>query len=83
MADYKKRDRDGFRYEMVKQLGVLSERTIQGEPWTLEANLIAWNGKTPKLDIRSWDKRTHQQMTKGVTLTRAEAVTLADIIRDL
>ena len=83
MADYNRQDRNGFRYEIVKPLGVLSERTIQGEPWVLEANLIAWNGRAPKIDIRSWDKRTHSQMTKGITLTNKEAETLAEIVRGL
>jgi len=79
MADYKRKDVEGFRYTLVKQIGVLSERKIQGEPWTLEANWISWNGKRPKLDIRSWDK-THQQMSKGVTLTLDEFNKLAELM---
>lgn len=82
MADFNRRDKDGFRYELLKPLGVLSQRSIQGEPWTLEVNLISWNGKAPKIDIRSWNKN-HQQMSKGVTLTEAEAVAVADIIKGL
>lgn len=79
MADYRREDVAGFRYEIVKPLGVLSRRTIQGKPWTLEANIIAWNGKAPKIDVRSWDKE-HKVMSKGVTLTRNEALELAEII---
>ena len=53
MADYRREDIAGFRYTLVRRIGVLSKRTIQGEPWTLEANFISWNDKRPKLDIRS------------------------------
>lgn len=80
MADYKRKDVEGFRYSLVKKIGVLSERSIQGVPWTLEANWISWNGKRPKLDIRSWDKETHQQMSKGVTLTLDEFHKLAELM---
>lgn len=83
MADYNRKDVAGFRYEIVKPIGVLSERTIQGEPWALEVNLIAWNGKAPKIDIRSWDKRTHKQMSKGITLTEREARAFTELIRGL
>lgn len=83
MADYSRKDIEGFKFELVQRLGVLSERTIQGKPWALEANIIAWNGKAPKVDVRSWDKETHSLMTKGITLTTEEAKKLAQIVSTL
>lgn len=83
MADYSREEMKNFKCNIVSRVGVLSERTIQGEPWTLEVNWISWNSKAPKLDIRSWDKKTHTRMTKGVTLTRSEAEALANYIRGL
>ena len=71
MADYRREDVAGFRYTLVKRIGVLSERTIQGERWTLEANWISWNDKRPKVDIRSWSPN-HEHMSKGITLTLDE-----------
>lgn len=79
MADYKRKDVEGFRYTIVKPIGVLSERTVQGELRRLEANWISWNGKHPKLDIRSWDK-DHSYMTKGITLTLDEFNKLAELM---
>lgn len=82
MADYSKKDVEGFSYEVIKPIGVLSERNIQGERWTLEANLIAWNHKPPKWDIRSWNS-THSHMSKGITLSFNEADKLAELIMKL
>ena len=80
MADYSRKDVDGFVYKLVEPIGVLSARTIQGELWKLEANWISWNHKPAKIDIRSWDSK-HEYMSKGVTLTRAEADKLFELLR--
>ena len=50
--------------------------------WTKELNLIAWNGKAPKYDIRSWSP-DHQKMGKGVTLSAEELSALKAAISDL
>jgi len=80
MADYSRKDVEGFCYEIVKPIGVLSERTIQGERWRLEVNLIAWNHKPPKWDIRSWDSK-HSHMSKGITLTSEEAKKFSELVQ--
>ena len=66
---------DEITFEIVEHLGVLSDT---GE-WAKEVNLVAWNGQPPKIDIRSWDA-DHERMTRGVTLTESEAVTLAEAL---
>ena len=47
--------------------------------WTKEANIVAWNGGVPKLDIREWDPE-HERMSKGITLMEAEAEALAKVL---
>ena len=47
--------------------------------WTKEANIVCWNGGSPKLDIREWDP-DHERMSKGVTLYEAEAERLAKVL---
>ena len=61
-----------FTYEIVEELGVLSE-TARG--WTKELNLISWNGREAKYDIREWAPE-HEKMGKGVTLSGDEAAEL-------
>lgn len=58
-----------IQYEIVKAIAVLST----GESgYTKEINLISWNGKEPKYDIRSFSPN-REKCGKGVTLTEAEA----------
>ncbi len=65
-----------IKYEIVEQIGVLSE---SAKGWTKELNKISWNGGVPKYDIRDWAPG-HEKMGKGVTLTDEEARKLAEII---
>lgn len=64
-----------FRYEIVKFLGVIAERTDNNGKWTKEVNLVSWNGRDPKLDIREWNA-DHSRMSKGLTFTEEEAESL-------
>ncbi|MEZ3516723.1 MAG: hypothetical protein K1W37_16105 [Lachnospiraceae bacterium] len=58
-----------IQYEIVKEIAVLST----GESgYTKEINLISWNGKEPKYDIRSFSPN-REKCGKGVTLSEAEA----------
>lgn len=40
-----------LKYEIVEHIGVLSESS---KGWTKELNVISWNGKEPKYDLRDW-----------------------------
>ena len=65
-----------FKYDIVEEIGVLSENA---KGWRKELNLISWNGATPKYDIREWAPN-HEKMGKGVTLTKEELETLKKLI---
>jgi hypothetical protein len=43
-------------------------------------NLISWNGREPKYDLRDWDPE-HQKMGKGVTLTEEELKKLKELLK--
>lgn len=58
-----------FKYEIVEELGVLSENA---RGWTKELNLVSWNGGKAKYDLRDWAPE-HEKMGKGITLTAEEA----------
>ena len=55
-------------YKIVKKGEVLS---TSENGWTLEANIVSWNDKQAKIDIRSWSP-DHEKCGKGITLTRVE-----------
>lgn len=65
-----------IRYEIVEELGVLSE---SAKGWQKELNLISWNGAEPKYDLRDWVPN-HEKMGKGVTLNEEEVKTLYKIL---
>lgn len=65
-----------FGYEIIKQIGVISE---SAKGWKRELNLVSWNGRDPKFDIRDWDP-DHQKMGKGITMSKDELNKLAQII---
>jgi len=66
-------------YEITKKVAVLSEST---KGWKKELNLISWNGREPKYDIRDWSEE-HDKMGKGVTLTKDELTELKKILNNL
>lgn len=63
-------------FKLVEKLGVLD---MHKSGWALEVNIVAWNGKSPKIDIREWDP-SHERMSRGITLHDREAVKLARIL---
>lgn len=67
-----------IKYEIVKALGVLSEGS---NGWKKEINLVSWNGRAPKYDIRDWDE-DHEKMGKGITLSENEMKNLVDLINE-
>ena len=69
----------GFSYEIVEQLGVISEGS---GGWTKELNLISWNDRAPKYDIREWAP-DHTKMGKGVTISPDEVILLRDLLNEI
>ena len=67
---------DNITYEIVMQLGVISQSNTG---WTKEVNLISWNDRPPKYDIRDWSP-DHSQLGRGVTLSREEMLALRDLL---
>jgi len=39
--------------------------------WNLELNLVSWNNRDPKYDIRKWNN-DHSKSSKGLTLSEDE-----------
>ena len=66
-----------FNYEVTKEVGIIGNPTHSG--WTTQLNLVSWNGKEPKLDIRSWNP-DHSRMGKGISLSKEDATELANLL---
>ena len=48
----------------------------------LELNLVKWGENEPKYDLRRWND-DRSKMTKGITLTKEELLTLQDELSNI
>ena len=65
-----------IKYEVVDKIGIVSEGN---NGWNKELNLISWNEREPKYDLREWNP-DHTRMGKGITLTDDEVNVLRSIL---
>jgi len=68
-----------IKYEIKETVGTLSENN---KGWSKELNLISWNDREPKYDIRDWAPE-HEKMGKGVTLSEDELKVLRDLLNGM
>lgn len=68
-----------IKFEITKKIGVLSKSS---KGWAKELNLISWNEREPKYDIREWSP-DGQTMGKGVTLSKEELIALRDMLNNM
>ena len=68
-----------IKYEIIETLAVLSEGS---KGWKKELNLISWNDREPKYDLREWSE-DHTKMGKGVTLTLSELQILREALKTI
>ena len=68
-----------IKYEIKENIGVLSE---SAKGWAKELNLVSWNDKEPKYDLREWDP-AHEKMGKGMTLSVEELKKLMEILNEM
>ena len=66
-----------IQYEIVKEIAVLS---ASDSGYTKEINLISWNGREPKYDIRSFSPN-REKCGKGITLNADEAAALLEALQ--
>lgn len=68
-----------IKFEIVKKIGVLS---TSSRGWSKELNLVSWNDRSPKYDIREWSP-DGQTMGKGITLSQEELIALRELINKI
>ena len=68
---------DEVSYVVDEHIGILS---TSGTGWSKELNLIAWNGRGQKYDIRDWSPE-HKKMSRGITLNEDEAKALYELLK--
>lgn len=62
--------------EIIESFAILS---MNSKSWTKEFNLVSWNGREARFDIREWSP-DKSRSGKGITLSSEELVMLADAV---
>ena len=68
-----------IKFEIKETVGVIAE---SAKGWKKELNLISWNGKEAKYDLREWAP-DHEKMGKGVTLSNDELKVLKELLNSI
>ncbi|SHG19310.1 YdbC family protein [Ornithinibacillus halophilus] len=68
-----------LKYEIIETIAVLSESP---KGWKKELNLVSWNGRDPKYDLRDWAP-DHSKMGKGVTLSAEDLTNLKKALNNM
>ena len=63
---------------VIKKIAVISD---EDEGYRKELNLVSWNGREPKYDLRKW--APNRQPLKGITMTEDEAKELQRVLNDM
>ena len=71
-----KDDEEEIECDIIEFYGKFSEGS---KNWNKEVNLVSWNGRPAKIDIRSW-QRNHERCGKGIAITREEAEELVRLL---
>lgn len=68
-----------LQFEIEETVGVIS---TSKSGWTRELNLVSWNGRPAKFDLRDWAP-DHQKMGKGLTFTNDEIDQLRQVLNEM
>ena len=68
-----------IKYDIVEEIGGVSESSTG---WTKELNLISWNNREAKYDLRDWAP-DHAKMGKGITLSIDELRQLKNLLNNM
>ncbi len=68
-----------IKFDILKNLGTLSDGS---KSWKKEVNIISWNDKKAKIDVRDWDEK-HEKMRKGITGNKSELKQLKEILNQI
>ncbi len=68
-----------IKFDIIRKIGVLSAAP---SGWEKQLNLISWNDREPKYDLRDWSP-DGEKMSKGVTLSKDELLALKHILEKI
>lgn len=73
-----KTNNDEITFVITEHIGDIS---LSRSGWKLEMNLVSWNGKDARYDLRSWNP-DHTKMSRGLTFCPEEMQIIAKLLKD-
>jgi hypothetical protein len=70
---------DTFSFSIEGNLGTIN---VKDSGWRKELNVVKWNGREPKFDIRDWSPEK-KRMSRGITFTKEEIVRLKELLNKI
>ena len=72
------KDQSKYAFEIKEHIG-----TIYTSPggWTTELNVVSWDGKPAKYDLRAWDP-DHKRCDRGLRLHKEDLLLLMEILKE-
>lgn len=71
---------DGISSQSDAIVEHIADLSLSSSGWTRELNLVSWNDREPRFEIRSWNA-DHTKMSRGITLHEKELKTLSEILK--
>ena len=71
------RDQSNYNFIINEEIAVLSHKP---GGWTLELNIVSFNGKEPKYDLREW-KDDHTSLHSGCRFSECDLKPLMEAIQ--
>ncbi|MDM8534524.1 PC4/YdbC family ssDNA-binding protein [Clostridiaceae bacterium HSG29] len=68
-----------LKFEVVEKIGQINENA---KGWKKELNLVSWNDRPAKYDIREWSP-DNTKMSKGLTFTKEELAQLKILLNEI
>lgn len=65
-----------IKYEIINEIAILSGNN---NGWTKQLNIVSWNGRSPKYDLRDWGPNI-ERIGKGITLNKSELHALKETL---
>ncbi len=70
---------DEVTFVIKEHIGVIS---TNNSGWTREVNVVSWNDRPSRLDIRDWNPE-HDKMSRGIGLNAVEVAKLREILLEV
>lgn len=70
------KDQSNYNFKIHKEIGIISEKP---SGWTLELNLVSFNGRDAMYDLREWND-DHTALRRGVRLSESDLAALGKLI---